>query len=67
MARINRLENDLSLKQGAGTVEELQKDLQQAVTAGDKPKVSEILEALLGMFKDASTGAVRRAKSHMMR
>lgn len=52
-ARINRLENDLSLKQGAGTVEELQKDLQQAVTAGDKPKVSEILEALLGMFKES--------------
>ncbi|CAE7200711.1 unnamed protein product [Symbiodinium sp. CCMP2456] len=52
-ARINRLENDLSLKQGAGTVEELQKDLQQAVTAGDKPKVGEILEALLGMFKES--------------
>jgi len=52
-ARINRLENDLSLKQGAGTVEELQKDLQQAVTAGDKPKVSEILETLLGMFKES--------------
>ncbi|CAE7265330.1 unnamed protein product, partial [Symbiodinium necroappetens] len=50
---INRLENDLSLKQGAGTVEELQKDLQQAVTAGDKPKVGEILEALLGMFKES--------------
>jgi len=52
-ARINRLENELSLKQGAGTVEELQKDLQQAVTAGDKPKVGEILEALLGMFKES--------------
>eukprot|EP00439_Symbiodinium_sp_Y106_P081994 s679_g21.t1 len=50
---INRLENELSLKQGAGTVEELQKDLQQAVTAGDKPKVGEILEALLGMFKES--------------
>ncbi|CAE7567512.1 unnamed protein product [Symbiodinium natans] len=63
-ARINRLENELSLKKGAGTVEELQKDLQQAVTAGDKPKVGEILEALLGMFKESKVtyDAVKNCK-----
>mmetsp|Transcript_56313 Transcript_56313/g.134371 ORF Transcript_56313/g.134371 Transcript_56313/m.134371 type:complete len:646 (+) Transcript_56313:39-1976(+) len=63
-ARINRLENDLSLKQGAGTVEELQKDLQKAVTEGDKPKVSEVLEALLVMFKESKVtyDAVKNCK-----
>jgi len=63
-ARINRLESVLSLKKGAGTVEDLQKDLQAAVTAGDKAKATEILETLLGMFKECKVtwDAVRTCK-----
>jgi len=63
-ARLNRLENELSLKKGAGTVEDLQKELQAAVTAGDKAKCTEILENLLGMFKESKVtwDAVRTCK-----
>jgi len=40
-ARINRLEGALTLKRGAGAIEDVQKELQAAVTAQDKPKVTE--------------------------
>lgn len=63
-ARINRLETVLSLKKGAGTVEDLQKDLQAAVTESDKAKVTEILQSLLDMFKESKVtwDAVRTCK-----
>jgi len=51
-ARINRLESALSLKKGAGTIEELQKDLQTAVTQGDKAKASEALTSILSLLKE---------------
>eukprot|EP00933_Yihiella_yeosuensis_P045101 TRINITY_DN40419_c0_g1_i1.p1 TRINITY_DN40419_c0_g1~~TRINITY_DN40419_c0_g1_i1.p1 ORF type:complete len:650 (-),score=189.35 TRINITY_DN40419_c0_g1_i1:159-2108(-) len=63
-ARINRLESALSLKKGAGTVEDLQKDLQAAVTAEDKAGATKILEQLLDMFKksEVTWDAVRTCK-----
>eukprot|EP00930_Biecheleria_cincta_P028367 TRINITY_DN197_c0_g2_i1.p1 TRINITY_DN197_c0_g2~~TRINITY_DN197_c0_g2_i1.p1 ORF type:complete len:677 (+),score=166.22 TRINITY_DN197_c0_g2_i1:79-2031(+) len=63
-ARINRLDSVLSLKKGAGTVEDLQKDLQAAVAGGDKAKVTEILQSLLEMFKESKVtwDAVRTCK-----
>lgn len=51
-ARINRLESALSLKKGAGTIEELQKDLQTAVTGGDKAKASEALTSIMSLLKE---------------
>lgn len=50
-ALINRLETALNLKKGASNIEGVQKDLQAAVTAVDKPKVTECLEAILGMIQ----------------
>jgi len=50
-ARINRLESALSLKKGAGTIEELQKDLQAAITGQDKPKVGELLTSIFDLLK----------------
>jgi len=63
-ARINRLEAALSLKKGAGTIEELQKELQAAVTAVDKPKVSELLGSILELLKSnqVTWDAVRTCK-----
>ncbi|CAE8641595.1 unnamed protein product, partial [Polarella glacialis] len=63
-ARINRLESVLSLKKGASCVEDLQKELQAAVTALDKEAASKVLETLLGMFKDCAVtwDAVRTCK-----
>lgn len=63
-ARINRLDSVLSLKKGAGTVEDLKNDLQAAVTGGDKAKVTEILQSLLDMFKESKVtwDAVRTCK-----
>jgi hypothetical protein len=49
-ARINRLETALNLKKGASNIEGVQKDLQTAITAVDKPKVTECLETVLGMI-----------------
>mmetsp|Transcript_146707 Transcript_146707/g.365835 ORF Transcript_146707/g.365835 Transcript_146707/m.365835 type:complete len:647 (+) Transcript_146707:101-2041(+) len=50
-ARINRLEGALNLKKGASTIETVQKDLQAAVTAVDKPKVTECVSKLHEMIK----------------
>jgi len=50
-ARINRLEGVLNLKKGASTIETVQKDLQGAVTAVDKPKVTECVAKLHEMIK----------------
>merc|ERR1719277_731121 len=50
-ARINRLEGALNLKKGESTIETVQKDLQAAVTAVDKPKVTECIATLLDMIK----------------
>merc|ERR1719235_1599064 len=50
-ALINRLETALNLKKGASNIEGTQKELQAAVTAVDKPKVTECLETILGMIK----------------
>jgi len=63
-ARINRLESALSLKQGAGTIEELQKDLQTAVTGGDKVKASESLTSIMSLLKEGKVtwDAVRTCK-----
>jgi len=52
-ALINRLDTAMNLKKGASNIEGVQKDLQAAVTAVDKPKVTECLEAILGMIKGA--------------
>jgi len=46
-ARLHRLETAMSLKQGAGTVEELQKDLQVANEAKDFDAAG---KALAGLF-----------------
>merc|ERR1712137_1315376 len=51
-ARINKLETRVTLKQGAGTVEELQKDLQAAVAEGNKEKAGETLASILELMKD---------------
>lgn len=63
-ARINRLESALSLKKGAGTIEELQKDLQVAVTGGDKAKASEVLTSIVELLKEGKVtwDAVRTCK-----
>jgi len=63
-ARINRLESALSLKKGAGTVEELQKELQAAVTAQDKAKCGELLTSIYGIMKEGKVtwDAVRTCK-----
>jgi len=63
-ARINRLESALSLKRGAGTVEELQKDLQAAVTGQDKKKASEVLTSIYDLMKAGKVtwDAVRTCK-----
>mmetsp|Transcript_53889 Transcript_53889/g.149657 ORF Transcript_53889/g.149657 Transcript_53889/m.149657 type:complete len:648 (-) Transcript_53889:273-2216(-) len=50
-ARINRLESALNLKKGACTIESVQKDLQAAIAASDKPKVSECVASLFDMIK----------------
>lgn len=50
-ARINRLEGQLNLKKGASTIETVQKDLQEAVTAVDKPKVTDCIAKLYDMIK----------------
>eukprot|EP00405_Crypthecodinium_cohnii_P018435 CAMPEP_0206477662 /NCGR_PEP_ID=MMETSP0324_2-20121206/35544_1 /ASSEMBLY_ACC=CAM_ASM_000836 /TAXON_ID=2866 /ORGANISM="Crypthecodinium cohnii, Strain Seligo" /LENGTH=646 /DNA_ID=CAMNT_0053953725 /DNA_START=69 /DNA_END=2009 /DNA_ORIENTATION=+ len=50
-ARINRLEGVLNLKKGANTIETVQKDLQAAITATDKEKVSELVGKLYDMIK----------------
>merc|ERR1712151_728654 len=49
-ARINRLEGALNLKKGAGAIEDVQKELQAAVTAQDKEKVSELVVQIGGMI-----------------
>merc|ERR1711879_429451 len=51
-ARINRMEAALALKQGAGTIETLQADLQAANAAQDKGKASEILASILELMKN---------------
>lgn len=63
-ARINRLEAALSLKKGAGTVEELQKELQQAVTDSNKEVVSKVLGEILDLMKGnkVTWDAVRTCK-----
>jgi hypothetical protein len=63
-ARINRLESALSLKKGAGTVEDLQKELQAAVNAQDKEAATKVLTQLLEMFKGSQVtwDAVRTCK-----
>jgi len=63
-ARINRLESALSLKKGAGTIEELQKDLQQAVTAQDKATAAEKLTSIFDLMKEGKVtwDAVRTCK-----
>lgn len=63
-ARINRLETAQSLKKGAGTVEELQKELQVAVTGNDKEAVAKLLEELLDIMKNnkVTWDAVRTCK-----
>jgi len=49
-ARINRLEGTLTLKKGASAIEDLQKDMQAAITAKDLPKVGECLDTVLDMI-----------------
>jgi len=63
-ARINRLESALSLKKGAGTVEDLQKDLQAAVTGQDKEKAGEALASIYDIMKEGKVtwDAVRTCK-----
>lgn len=63
-ARVNRLESALSLKQGAGTVETMQKDLAAAVTAADKEAAGKILASLLDLMKNnqVTWDAVRTCK-----
>merc|ERR1712032_316529 len=51
-ARLNRMESALTLKKGAGTVEDIQKDLQAAVTAVDKDKLKECLGQLYDLMKN---------------
>jgi len=52
-ARINKLQAALALKNGANAIETVQKDLQEAITAGDKPKVTENLVTILDMITGA--------------
>lgn len=63
-ARINRLESALSLKKGASTVEDMQKELQAAVTAIDKPAATKLLQDLLDLMKNnkVTWDAVRTCK-----
>lgn len=63
-ARINRLEGVLNLKQGANTIEVVQKDLQTAVTAVDKEKVKSCILTLFDMIKGGQVtwDAVRTLK-----
>merc|ERR1712137_1107529 len=50
-ARLHRLETAMSLKQGAGTVEDLQKDLQAANEAKDFDAAGRALAALLELMQ----------------
>lgn len=63
-ARINRLETSQSLKRGAGTVEDMQKELQAAVTANDKEAASKLLAELHDIMKNnkVTWDAVRTCK-----
>merc|ERR1711988_1393529 len=51
-ARLNRLESAMSLKAGASTLEGVQKELQAAVTAQDKPACTDLLKKLEEMFSN---------------
>mmetsp|Transcript_58991 Transcript_58991/g.127640 ORF Transcript_58991/g.127640 Transcript_58991/m.127640 type:complete len:650 (+) Transcript_58991:62-2011(+) len=51
-ARLNRMEHELGRKKGAGTVEELQKNLRAAIEAEDIAKVGEALAAILELMKE---------------
>uniref|UniRef100_A0A7S3WBQ3 Uncharacterized protein n=1 Tax=Strombidinopsis acuminata TaxID=141414 RepID=A0A7S3WBQ3_9SPIT len=65
-ARINRMEGQLSLKQGANTIEDKQKELQALVAKGleEKPKITELLGELHDMIKGGQVtwDAVRTLK-----
>merc|ERR1719162_2049852 len=63
-ARINRLEGALNLKKGASTIETVQKDLQAAIIAVDKPTVIELVTKLHDMIKatEVTWDAVRTMK-----
>lgn len=50
-ARLHRLEQALTLKKGAGTIETLQKELQAGNEAKDKAAIMPILEKLLELMK----------------
>jgi hypothetical protein len=51
-ARLNRLTTAMELKQGAGSVEELQLELRAAVEAKDKPVITEKIGALYELMKN---------------
>jgi len=51
-ARLNRMEAALTLKQGASTIETVQKDLQAAVAATNIAGCSEALTKILDMMKN---------------
>merc|ERR1711972_1099875 len=51
-ARLNRLTTAMELKQGAGSVEELQLELRAAIEAKDKPVIAEKIGALYELMKN---------------
>merc|ERR1719408_146119 len=51
-ARLNRLTTAMELKQGAGSVEELQLELRAAIEAVDKPVIAEKIAALYDLMKN---------------
>merc|ERR1712187_263061 len=53
IARINRLENTLNLKKGAGAIETIQQDLRTAITDQDKEKVAELLTTIHTMLVES--------------
>merc|ERR1712183_957544 len=63
-ARLHRLEQALTLKKGAGTIETLQKELQAGNEAKDKEALMPILEKLLELMKnnEVKYGAITKLK-----